>query len=215
MISFLKSHNVKFLFVISLFSCCLVLIRNFSGVLGADYWFIMFNLFLAWIPFLLSYSFIFFKKINFLFISLLIVWLFFIPNTFYILTDLFHLFPKPKGSVWFDLIMILSFALTGVFLGVGSLKHLDLFLRKRMSIRLVNVVVFFLIYLSSLGVYLGRFKRLNSWDVLTNYSYFQKEGLFSFQNPFEDIDFYGTTLVFAIFIYLIYYGIFNFGKKEE
>lgn len=213
MMKSLKSSRLGFFALLSLFSCLLVWIRFFSDVLGASYLFIMFNLFLAWVPYLLSLLFKQIKSFNVAFFGLFVIWIFFLPNAFYILTDLFHLFPKPQGSVWFDLIMILSFGINGLLLGFDSIKKMEQFILRFYSKQLANVSVFILMYLSSIGVYLGRFKRLNSWDILTNYSYFQKEGLFFFENPFDDIDFYGTTFVFAVFCTILYFGLYPSNEK--
>jgi len=216
MLSFLKSHNTKFLLLFSVFSCGLLVIRFFFGIKGANFSFLTFNLFLAWIPYLVSQLFRL-KNISLgLLLPSILVWLLFFPNALYVITDLFQLWPRPKGSFWFDLIMISSFAFTSFFLGFASLKNLEGYFSRKIKNEIkLQAIIFSFIYLGSLGVYLGRFRRWNSWDVLYKWAYLKREGIYFFENPLEDADFYATTFVFAVFCYIMYYGIFHFGKNHE
>lgn len=214
--NFLLAHNTKYLLLFSAFCCSLLAIRFFIEVKGANFLFLTFNLFLAWIPYLISQVFRKEKVSKTMFYSSVFMWLLFFPNALYVVTDLFQLWPRPKGGIWFDLIMLFSFAFTSLLLGFGSLKNLEQYFSRKVKSQIVlNVISFLLIYLGSFGVYMGRFRRWNSWDVLHKPWFYKREGVYFFENPFEDVDFYGTTLIFAIFIYLLYYGIFNFAKNHN
>lgn len=213
--SFFKSHKTKYLLLFSAFSCVLLAIRFYVEVDGANFLFLTINLFLAWIPYLISQVF---RKENLsktiLYLSVF-MWLLFFPNALYVVTDLFQLWPRPKGGIWFDLIMLFSFAFTSLLLGFGSLQNLEKYFSRRITNRFkLNLISFLLIYLGSFGVYFGRFRRWNSWDILHKPWFYKREGVYFFENPLEDIDFYGTTLLFAILVYLLYYGIFNFAKNQ-
>jgi uncharacterized membrane protein len=216
MISFLKSHDTKFLLFFTVFCAAVLGVRLLSGVVGASFSFLLFNLLLAWVPYLLSQVFILKNSPQWLVMVCLGIWLLFFPNSLYVFTDLFQLWPRPLGSFWFDLIMILSFALLSFLLGIRSLKNVESYFETKIksSLKLQSLMFFFL-YLGSFGVYLGRFRRWNSWDVLFKWAYLKKEGIYFFENPFHDIDFYGTTFVYAVFCYILYYGIFNFAKDYK
>ena len=216
MISFFKAHNTKYLLLFSAFSCVLLAIRFYVEVDGANFLFLTINLFLAWIPYLISQVF---RKENLsktiLYLSVF-MWLLFFPNALYVVTDLFQLWPRPKGGIWFDLIMLFSFAFTSLLLGFGSLQNLEKYFSRRIKNRFkLNLISFLFIYLGSFGVYFGRFRRWNSWDILHKPWFYKREGVYFFENPIEDIDFYGTTLLFAILVYLLYYGIYNFAKNQQ
>jgi uncharacterized membrane protein len=186
---------------------------NFAG---ASFSFLFFNLFLAWIPYLISQFFGVKKLAKPIFLLLIIFWLVFFPNALYVVTDLFHLWPRSKGSPWFDLVMIFSFAFTSFLLGFSSLRNLEVEMAKKIHKPLVlNSVIFLIIYLGSFGVYLGRFRRWNSWDLITDLAFIEREGMYLFENPFEDMNFYATTFVFAVFCYIFYHGIFHFAKNHK
>jgi len=212
MISFLKSHNTIFLLLFSVFSIVLVLIR-FIVVDETDI-FLLMNLGLAWIPYLLSYTFTV-NNINKLALILIgFIWLLFFPNSLYMVTDMFQLRPRNFVNIWFDLIMLLSFALVGLFLGFSSLKKVEDLIATKFGRLITQLSVFFLLYLGSLGVYFGRFVRLNSWEVFSMPKVLIIKVLNVFKDPFHDVNFYGTTLIFAVFIYILYYGVFNFAKNH-
>lgn len=95
------------------------------------------------------------------------VWLLFFPNAPYLLTDILHLTARPDIALWYDLILVIAFALSGTLLG------LVLLLMQMLVHRAVGPVLGWLfalavLGLSGFGIYLGRFQRWNSWDVFTN-----------------------------------------------
>ncbi|SMO94951.1 Uncharacterized membrane protein [Chryseobacterium rhizoplanae] len=168
--------------------------------------FLNWNLFLAWIPLLLS-SFIFAfnikSKISLIFI--IIVWILFFPNSPYILTDLFHLRARNSVPIWYDLIVILSYAWTGLICGFISLNDIEKSLSEYGKRNGINAVIIFFLFMSSFGVYLGRFLRWNSWDVLNN-----PFGLFSdivvrFIYPLEYTKTWGVTVLMGIMLNFMYF----------
>ena len=94
-------------------------------------------------------------------------WLVFFPNAPYVLTDLLHLAPKPGVPLWYDLALLLSCAGTALALGYLSLLDVHAVLTRRLGWAGGWAVVVGCLLLSGLGIYLGRYLRWNSWDVLT------------------------------------------------
>jgi len=212
MISFLKSHNTKYLLLFSAFCCTLIFARIYV-VKNDTFLFLIKNLGLAWIPYLLSQFFV--VKSKYLRILVVLLTLIYFPNTLYMVTDLFQLWPKNHISVWFELTHLFSFAMVSLFLGFGMLKNFEKNILIKFNVRFVNLYIFLIIYLGSFGVYFGRFVRLNSSDFLLDpKNLFVKVSDVIFY-PFDDVNFYGTTLVFAVFIYLLYYGAFHFAKNQQ
>lgn len=212
MISFLKEKNTKYLLLFSAFCVCLIFIRMYV-VKNDTFLFLIKNLGLAWIPYLLSQFFLVKSKHLRFFVVLLA--LIYFPNTLYMVTDLFQLWPKNHISVWFELIHLFSFAMVALFLGFGMLKNFEKNILIRFNIKYVNLYIFLLIYLGSFGVYLGRFVRLNSSDILIKPRELFREIFNVISHPFDDVNFYGTTFIFASFIYILYYGMFNFAKNHK
>jgi uncharacterized membrane protein len=165
----LRTETHRWLAASMAFSVLLVTIRIFStGTL--TFIFLNWNLFLAFIPYAIS-SFAEFNtgrvRHRGRFAVLLAAWLLFIPNSFYIITDLFHL-GISTVPLWFDLALLLSFAWNGLLLGVLSVRQIE---------RIIHSLwprfheLFFLLpimFLNALGVYIGRYLRFNSWDVVSN-----------------------------------------------
>jgi len=211
MISFLKSHNTIYLLVFSAFCIALILIRIYI-VKNDTFLFLIKNLGLAWIPYFLSHFFTL-KSKYFRFFVILLSLLYF-PNTLYMVTDLFQLWPKNHISVWFELIHLFSFAMVSLFLGFGTLQNFEKNILLKTSKKYVAIYTFLIIYLGSFGVYLGRFVRLNSSDILLDPLHLFTEVSSAILHPLDDVNFYGTTLIFAVFIYILYYGVFNFAKNH-
>lgn len=95
------------------------------------------------------------------------VWLAFLPNAPYILTDLVHLDTRPPVPFWYDLGMLLSAAGVGLLSGYVALADVQGVLARRWGAAIGWVVSVGVLFLSAFGVYLGRVLRWNSWDVVT------------------------------------------------
>ena len=80
-------------------------------------------------------------------------------------TDFIHLEQGP-APLWYDALMLSAFAWTGLLLGFASLYLVQLILRRTFGAAVGWLGVFGALALGSVGVYIGRFVRLNSWDVL-------------------------------------------------
>jgi uncharacterized membrane protein len=98
---------------------------------------------------------------------LFVLWLLFLPNAPYVITDLIHLQHDPPVPLWFDLAMLLSAAGTGLILGYLSLLDVHRLLEARFGWVGGWAAVSSAVVASGYGIYLGRFLRYNSWEVLT------------------------------------------------
>lgn len=146
--------------------CVVILLARMSWAGDGLFLFLVWNLFLAWIPWFISaFAFPHFswkKPAKWGFAG---IWLLFLPNAPYILTDLVHLRTRVEVPFWMDLILIISFALTGLLIGLASLKHVweDAKMIPRIRVFLFPAICI----LSAFGVYLGRYLRWNSWEVVS------------------------------------------------
>lgn len=146
--------------------CCIVLNLRFQLAGHHYYAFMLWNLFLAAIPLGLSLGL---RQINRFIPALpvLAVWLLFFPNAPYVLTDLMHLNEHPANVPrWLDLLMLLSFALVALWLGFQSLHMVQHWFARKFSRATAWCVTVGTLGLSGFGVYLGRFDRWNSWDLV-------------------------------------------------
>jgi uncharacterized membrane protein len=134
------------------------------------YGFLVWNLFLAWLP--VIFSLLATEKYHttsgrdWRFLALAGAWLLFFPNAPYIFTDLVHLTTHFYPHFWVDLILILSCALTGLVLGFVSLFLMQSVVSRMLGPVRSWIFVALVAALSGFGIYLGRFLRFNSWDVV-------------------------------------------------
>jgi uncharacterized membrane protein len=145
--------------------------RNRS--LTFDY--LLWNLFLAWLPLVFAawLTSILRRKLwsSWEAMGVSALWLIFLPNSFYMISDFIHLQGSEEAgrvSVLSDVLMFTSFIYIGVLLGFSSLYLIHLELKKRFSDRTAAWFMSFTLLVSSFAIYLGRDLRWNSWDILTN-----------------------------------------------
>jgi uncharacterized membrane protein len=137
------------------------------------------------------------------------------PNAPYILTDLVHLLRVSVFRWWFDVGLICSFALTGCFLGVASLRMVHTVIRDGYGELIGWLGVIFFAMLGGFGVYLGRFLRFNSWDVLIEPWHVVRAIVVRIFDPFDHAQTYGVTLMFAALL-LAWYAVFiSFGSVQD
>ncbi len=177
-----------------------------------DYAFLVWNIFLAWIPLGLAHAATSFSwRRKYILISLPIaaaLWLVFFPNAPYMLTDLQHLgIPKPGIPVWFDVLLLIWFAWTGLLLGMVSLFLMQDIVRREFGRIAGWVFVLIVGVLSSLGIYIGRFLRWNSWDILINPLARLNEFLYYASHPsLQSIIFISVFSTFFVFFYITIYA---------
>ncbi len=132
--------------------------------------FYVWNLVLAWLPLLFALRYYRLDAAHaprwWLLALCAVPWFLFFPNAPYIVTDLLHLKVRPPIPMWFDLVMMVSFAWTGLLLGYLSLFLMQEVVRRRKGRAWSWGFAAVMLALSSFGIYLGRFERWNSWDVL-------------------------------------------------
>ncbi|MEJ5239691.1 MAG: DUF1361 domain-containing protein [Anaerolineales bacterium] len=173
---------------------------------------LIWNLFLAWIPFLLAYiAYVFSWRRWMVYLivpAFLFLWLLFFPNAPYILTDLQDLAHSPfEVAIWYDVIILNWFSWTGALLGVVSLYLMQEIVLRNFG-RLAGWLFVLAVSLSTgLGIYLGRFIRLNSWD-LFQAPHEVVEAIWGWlaDPSLRSVGFVGLYTLFFIFIYLTLYA---------
>ncbi len=176
---------------------------------GSDrFSFMAWNLFLAWLPMLWAYLLASGLKTNrwlsFKNVLLSFLWLAFLPNTFYLVTDFIHLRGSTLSNVLYDSVMFMSFALTGVILGCMSVYLVHRELAKRWPRNTVWAFLLIFFVLSSLAIYLGRYLGWNSWDLVANPLYILLDLSNRLTNPDSLTVTLGTTVLFFGFITAAY-----------
>ncbi|MEO6546497.1 MAG: DUF1361 domain-containing protein [Ferruginibacter sp.] len=190
------------LFVVALIFCRIL----YSGNYG--YIFLSWNLFLAWIPYKTS-LYLSPEKINTNWRAAVLIagWLLFFPNALYIITDLVHLEKKTNVPTWYDLVLLFSSAIAGLLMAFASLYNVEKFFIKKVGKPAAGKLMVFCLFIGSFGVYLGRFLRWNSWDVVANPLILVKEIAVRFAFPLENYRTWAITLLFTVLFSLLYFTI--------
>jgi len=169
-----------------------------------DLLYLVWNLFLAWIPYIISVYCIKKDTPVVYFTPLLFLWLLFFPNAPYLVTDILHVSLSLPPLLWYDSLLLFFFGWIGLLLGLLSLSYIHQYLRTHLNYWYSEIFILAICFVSSCGIYLGRFERWNSWDLFISPFQMIKTSIFLLLNLFHA----GTPLlfmsVFTTFLYLAY-----------
>jgi len=179
----------------------------YSGYI--TYRFLQWNLLLAWIPLFCALGLWALQRSRFPGANLLsgvafLCWLAFFPNAPYIVTDLLHLTERNNVPLWYDLLLIFSYAWNGLVVGFTSLWIVQAVIAARWGSWLSWLIVAGTLAVSGFGIYLGRFLRWNSWDVLLNPHSLATDIFLQVTNPLAHPRTVVMTLLFSTFLTLAY-----------
>ena len=207
MIHFSERNFNRALLISFLFISLLIISRVlYSGT--SRYVFIAWNLFLGWLPYFLSNYFKEMKnsapwKQGCLFFC----WALFLPNALYMVTDLIHLGASTNVPLWYDACLLFGAAFTGIMMAFISIRNVELFLIEKFDHKIIKIFVPFMLFMSSFGVYLGRFERWNSWDVFINPVGLGTSILSCIISPLENYKVWATTIIFTGIFSMLYFFI--------
>lgn len=169
--------------------------------------FLVWNLFLASIPALAALAFVRAAEKR---SSALVqaawfaLWLMFLPNAPYIVTDFVHLRPRPLVPLWYDVAILASCAGTGLLLGYSSLTDVQGVMARKFSQLTGWILAAGALVLSGFGIYLGRFLRWNSWDALSSPLQLLADVADRLLNPLSHPQTIGVTIVYGVALLLGY-----------
>jgi len=200
------------LVAVSLFCVALVLIR-YAESGNTKFIGLIWNLFLAWVPFVLAVA-VYDRWRRHgaaaVLFALGALWLLFFPNAPYIVTDYVHLERTADAPYWYDAVTVSAFAWTGLLLGFASLFLMQTVVRQWRGVVSGWVFAGAALGLGSLGIYLGRFLRLNSWDALEHPSVLPRILHAAARDPFAYQQAIGVTVLFTVALGLAYFMLYNF-----
>lgn len=207
------SRVVKALLLANGLSLFLFVFRVWSGQ-SLRFSFLPWNLLLAWLPALFAAWFRhrlhkkrFIGPLN---ILLLALWLLFLPNSFYIVSDLIHLYDSGEVSLLYDATLFFSFIFNGYVAGFLSVYIVHAQLLKRLSERMAHAVIAAVFLLCGFAIYLGRYMRWNTWDVLAHPLGVLFDASERVINPVAHPEAALTTLTFFVLLSAMYAVVFQF-----
>ncbi|MBM3846677.1 MAG: DUF1361 domain-containing protein [Verrucomicrobia bacterium] len=178
-------------------ACSIVLLESAWGERRRQTY-LIFNLFLAWLPLLFAWTCVRLSEKGrdhtFGFWVSALCWLLFLPNAPYIFTDLVHLMGRSLPHYWPDMMKIVLFALTGFTVGMLSLEMMHQLVERRWGWWRGWFFAGGVSVLCAIGVYLGRFRRWNSWDALQDAKSIVRDAISLISSPWIS----STTGQFAV-----------------
>ena len=202
-----EHQTILSIILLTFFSLALLLIR-IKLTNNYYYLFLIWNLFLAGLPYLISSYLATLKHIkSSTLITNSLLWLLFLPNAPYIVTDLFHLKYSSQHLLWIDTLIITMFAITGLILFFKSVWTMEIIFKTYVEKHIVAFSIPLLFILVGFGVYLGRFLRFNSWEVLNKPWTILETTVFIILNPNLNYTAWLFTIVFGLFLCVCYYAI--------
>ena len=220
---FIRNRYSLAVFVLLNLACAICVMLVVARVAYSDsdrHTSLLWNLFLAWIPFMLAYfaHMVSWRRATLYLIIPVIafLWLIFYPNAPYMLTDLQDLSRRASDApLWYDVIIVVWCSWTGMLLGVISLYLMQDIIIRTFGRTTGWVFVFVISALSSFGIYVGRFVRLNSWDILQNPAETAQEILGVVIDPSRRLAAFTLLYtIFFLFVFLLLYS-FNHMQREQ
>lgn len=199
--------NTLLIFVLTTVTCVMMVAVRIHYTSTVTFIFLVWNIFLALIPYGISTVTLLYHhkvKSRFWLIVPFVLWLSFFPNAPYILTDLVHLKQRAGVPFWYDLALVLFFAWNGLMLGYASLLDIQHIVTQRFNGFTGWVVAVGSLILGSFGIYLGRYLRWNSWDIISSPGGLFRDILERLTDPYAHSHTYGVTIVFSVFLVLGY-----------
>lgn len=191
------------LFGLSALSIWLYVFR-LIGVGDDRFWFMNWNLVLAWVPLLLAWQFSsglphrrWTSKVS---VALIVLWVLFLPNSFYMVSDFIHIRNSSDADVIYDVIMLSSYALTGMVLGWVSTLIMHNHFSKKFGAARAWQVILAIFVACGFAIYLGRYLGWNSWDVIFSPAFILFDVSERVLNPTLYPDMFMTVFLFSLFI---------------
>ena len=179
---------------------------------------LVWNLFLAWVPYVFSVAaaalYRLMPRAGILLIFPGILWLVFFPNAPYIVTDFLHLEQRPNVPLLYDILLLASSAWTGLFLAIASLRTMQVLVKIYLGKFVSWLFVAVALGLSGLGIYLGQFERWNTWDLVFHFETILKDTAKRMLNPMDNLRFIGFTFLFTSFMLVCYLTFISVHKVE-
>ena len=184
-----------------------------------DYSFLLWNWILALLPLGFSFALIISLEqrrwLSWQNLSLSFLWLIFLPNSFYLASDLIHLREATAANVLFDVVLLLSFSFNGFITGMLSLYMVHRELYRRFWASQVHALIAGVLLISSFAIYLGRNLRWNTWDVFVHPAGLVFDVSDRIINPTAHPQAFSTTLGFFVLLGSIYIVLWQFGRSLE
>ncbi len=209
-----KVEEFKILFA-GCMLCAIILMVRIKITHSFFFLFLVWNLFLAMIPYGITLFLQVFKKEThslWILLPTACMWLLFLPNTPYLISDLQHLKHSAQDIIWYDLLLLMSFVWYALFLFYLTVRDMRMLIATKVNSKYINLITISIFILCGFGIYLGRFLRWNSWDIIQDplgllYDIWQRV-----RHPFQNSQTWLVTIGYSAITSLVFYGMNSIKK---
>lgn len=217
----LKRINIIFILGIFLFG----LVNYIELIYGNEDFFnimIVWNIFLAYLPLLFS-TLVYKNSSKFTEILKIFLWLIFWPNAIYVVTDYIHLqnikfYTLTAGGnlyttdifTWLGLLSLTIGFLYSIITTAISEILIEEYLEQKFIKFNKNIFRLLVSMLGAVAIYIGRFLRLNSWDIFNIPKYIHKMTVLGHSNIFI----LSFIFIFTVYIFIVVL-VGNYIKKNK
>jgi uncharacterized membrane protein len=198
---------LKLLLLSSLLSIAFSVV-NALATKSTDLTYLLWNLLLAWLPIFFVGCLLVvlghYPWLNWRPVILTALWVGFLPNSFYLVSDLIHLQGVSQSQLVFDSVMFETFVINGLLVGYLSVWLVHRQLLRRVSTRMSTFLIGLTFFVCSFAIYLGRDLRLSSWDLLLNPPGILFDSSVPLVSPRSHLQAFSTTLTFFVFLSVLY-----------
>ncbi|HEX5154602.1 MAG TPA: DUF1361 domain-containing protein [Parafilimonas sp.] len=170
------------------------------------YTFLLWNLLIAFVPYIISKQLLKCKELNIKAILLLFAWMLFFPVCIYLFTDILQMHNSDNFYSLYDGLLFLSFGFTGLLPGFISLRQIEMFLAKHLPGFLVKASILFFIFLSSYGICLVRFLHLKNWNIIVDFKKLFHVSEKDILNPEHHVSIWLSIFILVVLIDILYAG---------
>lgn len=180
--------------------------------------FLAWNLFLAFIPYgitLLIQTKETCQQKKWLLAPISLLWILFLPNTPYLISDLQHLRHSEAETMWYDVIMLVSFGWYALFIMYLTVRDMLIIWQRHVPSYAIIPTAIGIFFLCGFGIYLGRFLRWNSWDIIQNPTTLLYDILIRLRHPFQYAQTWLVTFGYGAFTSLFYFGMHYTAQQKS
>ena len=175
---------------------------------------VVWNLALAWVPVGFAWLAVLRGRAPLWLRSLAALgWMLFLPNAPYLITDLVYLHPSGQIPLLYDGVLLFSLGLCGLALGLVSLGWMQEAVAARLGNRAGWVFAVGALAAAGFGVYLGRFLRWNSWDVVVRPAALAEELLLHVTHPLRHWRAWAMSGLFSLLLAFTYWPLASLAGK--
>lgn len=197
--------------------CALLLSMRIKITQSFFFLFLVWNLFLAFIPYGCTLLLLYTKSwqtSRWKWIPITGLWLLFLPNTPYLISDLQHLKHSDPSFIWFDILLLTAFVWYALFIFFLTVRDMQGIVSQKIKPSLIPYATIGVFILCGFGIYLGRFLRWNSWDIIQDPLGLLSDVWHRIRHPFINSKTWMVTFGYATLMTLVFYGM-QFNTKKH